>query len=170
MWNLPRPEVEPMSPLLAGGLLSTVPPRKVHHAHISLGCSPGTECGLLVLKDSVFWQHHRILPAEDVGLETSQKACLNLLGITLQLRSLPGHSSFSFRSIVSAFSSEESPILLCSSCTSDPVLTPDSQKIHTNVSGPENAPRKQQKDEDLGLASSHSGGQREPCLECWVGC
>ena len=57
----------------------TVPPRKVHQTHISLGCSPATECVLHVLKDSVFWQHHRILPAEDVGLETSQQAAWTFL-------------------------------------------------------------------------------------------
>ena len=30
MWNLPRPGIEPMSPALAGGFLSTVPPGKSH--------------------------------------------------------------------------------------------------------------------------------------------
>lgn len=44
-----------------------------------LGCSPATECVLHVLKDSVFWQHHGILPAEDVGLETSQQAAWTFL-------------------------------------------------------------------------------------------
>ena len=28
MWDLPRPGIEPMSPALAGGFLTTVPPRK----------------------------------------------------------------------------------------------------------------------------------------------
>ena len=32
MWNLPRPGIEPMSPALAGGLLSTAPPGAVLQA------------------------------------------------------------------------------------------------------------------------------------------
>ena len=32
MWNLPRPGIEPMSPALAGGFLSTVPPGEVLQA------------------------------------------------------------------------------------------------------------------------------------------
>ena len=32
LWNLPIPGTEPMSPALAGGFLTTVPPRKSHFA------------------------------------------------------------------------------------------------------------------------------------------
>ena len=34
MWNLPGPEIEPMSPALAGGYLSTVPSRKSTNASL----------------------------------------------------------------------------------------------------------------------------------------
>ena len=30
MWELPRPEIEPVSPALAGGFLTTAPPGKFH--------------------------------------------------------------------------------------------------------------------------------------------
>ena len=34
MWDLPRPGIEPMSPVLAGGFSTTEPPRKPHlHPH-----------------------------------------------------------------------------------------------------------------------------------------
>ena len=34
MWDLPRPGIEPMSPALAGGFLTTVPPEKSHVINI----------------------------------------------------------------------------------------------------------------------------------------
>ena len=36
MWNLPRPGLEPVSPALAGGLSTTVPPGKSHYSFFKL--------------------------------------------------------------------------------------------------------------------------------------
>ena len=38
MWDLPGPGIEPMSPALAGGFLSTVPPGKPFHAFLMGSC------------------------------------------------------------------------------------------------------------------------------------
>ena len=39
MWDLPGPGLEPVSPALAGGFLTTVPPGKSPHVNFkSLGC------------------------------------------------------------------------------------------------------------------------------------
>ena len=45
MWNLPKPGIEPVSPVLAGGFLSTVPPGKFNRTFLDLCESPGIEEG-----------------------------------------------------------------------------------------------------------------------------
>ena len=45
MRNLPKPRIEPVSPVLAGGFLSTVPPGKFNRTFLDLCESPGIEEG-----------------------------------------------------------------------------------------------------------------------------
>ena len=45
MWNLPKPGIEPVSPVLAGGFLSTVPPGKFNRTFLDLCEGPGIEEG-----------------------------------------------------------------------------------------------------------------------------
>ena len=44
MGDLPRPGVEPMSPALADGFLTTEPPGKSYYEHLDLGF-PASETG-----------------------------------------------------------------------------------------------------------------------------
>ena len=37
MWNLPEPELEPVSPALAGGFLTTAPPGKSQEGYLNEG-------------------------------------------------------------------------------------------------------------------------------------
>ena len=43
MWDLPRPGLEPMSPALAGGFLTTAPPGKSPNAHFLVQGRPGKQ-------------------------------------------------------------------------------------------------------------------------------
>jgi len=43
MWNLPRPGMEPMSPALAGGFLTTAPPGKFQYYYYSHFADKDTE-------------------------------------------------------------------------------------------------------------------------------
>ena len=52
MWDLPRPGLEPMSPALAGGFLTTAPPGKpldlflFDNPKVSVGCRQGEVDGV----------------------------------------------------------------------------------------------------------------------------
>ena len=46
MWDLPRPGIEPMSPALAGGFLTTGPPGKSSHSLFDEYPNPGQGMGV----------------------------------------------------------------------------------------------------------------------------